>query len=219
MSPSKGPALSKSSPKIYALHGFLGLPSDWDGFNVEAIRIRAAPSMEDWAKEFNRQVREQGGKHFLMGYSMGGRLALHALIDAPELWEKAFLLSTHPGLIEGKDARMLADEEWARRFESEPFDVVVGDWMRQPVFKGTATPVRHESDFNKKELSSQLRQFSLAKQAKLSSDKAEWYVGERDQKLRALLPEATIVPNAGHRILLDNPELIKKRILAIYSLL
>lgn len=198
--------MSKLPCKVFAIHGFLGLPSDWAGFDVEPVSIGTADSIEAWAKHFNDRVRREKVRRIVVGYSMGGRLALHALVQEPELWEKAILVSTHKGIEADKETRLKNDEAWALRFERDPWYEVVADWMAQPIFKGTSGPLRVESDFNRSELASHLRNFSLAKQAPLDHEKAVWVVGERDEAYRKLHPEAIVVPNAGHRILFDNPQ-------------
>jgi 2-succinyl-6-hydroxy-2,4-cyclohexadiene-1-carboxylate synthase len=59
---------------------------------------------------------------------MGGRLAMHALLESPELWSAAILVSANPGLPAadhpGRAQRMASDESWARRFESDPWEQV-----------------------------------------------------------------------------------------------
>lgn len=71
---------------IEALHGFLGLPRDWHGFDFAAhdlIQIaKPAPKqgLWHWASCLNKLSRD---KSILVGYSLGGRLALHALLYQP----------------------------------------------------------------------------------------------------------------------------------------
>lgn len=194
---------------MWAIHGFLGKPSDWEGFDVEPVTIGIAPSPEAWAEKFNESVMHEKVRRTLIGYSMGGRLALHALIQRPDLWEKAILISTNPGIIEGKEERLIHDERWASRFENDPWYEVVADWMAQPIFKGSSAPLRLESDFDRKELACHLRSFSLGRQNPLTHEKAIWVVGERDEKLRKMLPSALVIPNAGHRVIFDNPKKLK----------
>src|SRR6476661_7376674 len=98
---------------IHALHGFLGLPRDWDLFESAVQDHRGRPvrlvkhnlweelaalddkSLRSWAREFNSNIE---GKNILVGYSMGGRLAMHALIDDHTKWSGAVFISAHPGL-------------------------------------------------------------------------------------------------------------------------
>src|ERR1700733_9757644 len=110
--------MSKSSPiilpttsnlKSYALHGFLGKPEDWGGLNqgvldggLEAVDLYdfSLSSLEEWAEQFNRYVQDDSARcnRCLIGYSLGGRLALHSLLQNPFLWDAAILISTHCGL-------------------------------------------------------------------------------------------------------------------------
>lgn len=65
-----------SEVKIWALPGFLGLPSDWNALKteVEGLKIGKAVSMRSWAEQFNREMETEGAgyKNILLGYSMGG---------------------------------------------------------------------------------------------------------------------------------------------------
>src|SRR5687767_12547154 len=130
--------------RIVCLHGFLGRPSDWmpiqrafsdliPGVQCEAVDIFSSlrtfksKSMVDWAKSFNR---EQKSKHvernLLIGYSMGGRLALQAAMDKPGLWDEVILVSSHPGLTseDDKSKRLVSDLEWAEKFSNMPWNEV-----------------------------------------------------------------------------------------------
>ena len=103
---------------IWCLHGALGQTGDWQAFSqtmaaqgrtcrgVELWRFLECEGMglSEWAAVFNAEVRAAGEKeNFLVGYSMGGRLALHALLDDPALWTKAVIVSAHPGLLEERE--------------------------------------------------------------------------------------------------------------------
>lgn len=76
----------------------------------------------------------------LVGYSMGGRLALHLALRHPEQCRALFLESASPGLEDAADqnARRRADEEKARRLESGDFEEFLKDWYEQPVFTSLA---------------------------------------------------------------------------------
>lgn len=209
--------MSKLPAKIWAIHGFLGLPSDWENFDVMPVEIEKAASLTDWAKKFNARIAVEGAgfRNYLLGYSMGGRLALHALVDQPELWEGAILVSTNRGIKEGKQERIESDEVWAERFEKDPWYQVVADWMAQPAFKDSKGPLRLESDFDRVQLGEQLRNFSLGRQEILNSNKAHWVVGEKDISYREMQPHAIVVPNAGHRVIFDNPKRLNEIIAQI----
>src|SRR5438270_3221228 len=112
---------------VFALHGFLGLARDWSSLKIEGrieggethavdlfrtLSPATGASFEDWAGEFNRLARGVDGRRVLLGYSLGGRLALHALLDEPGQWDAAVMVSTHPGLDEPgkKQVRIASDE-------------------------------------------------------------------------------------------------------------
>lgn len=101
---------------VFFLHGFLGRPSDWDRiqaklpvaeglrfFNLDYFKnplLDPKNSLSSWADHFINWIETQSGLHdrnILVGYSLGGRLALHALEKKPGLWHRLVLISTNPG--------------------------------------------------------------------------------------------------------------------------
>jgi 2-succinyl-6-hydroxy-2,4-cyclohexadiene-1-carboxylate synthase len=185
---------------ITCLHGFFGNPRDWDflreaGFAIETPPLDAIPARGD----------------ILLGYSLGGRLALHALLTGAQ-YERAILVSTGLG-VEGEEARAArraSDAAWARRFESEDFDSVLADWNAQPVLAGPALSRSH-TDYDPRAL----REWSSAVLPPVTSRLHElmlptiWIAGARDTKYVAEAKRAAslapngrvaIVANAGHRV-------------------
>lgn len=70
------------------------------------------------------------------GYSMGGRLALHAALNgAPDVCGLV-LESASPGLESSDEraTRVESDEVWARQLEDEGIESFVRSWIRQPLF-------------------------------------------------------------------------------------
>lgn len=206
---------------VFTLHGFLGRPTDWDhlSFEHQAIDLFQQPiasSLEEWAQAFNTEVAKTPGPHTLIGYSLGGRLALHALIDQPELWKQATLISTHPGLKTEKEReqRLQHDQQWAERFLTEPWGQLMNAWNAQPVFAGDTPPSRPEKDNNRETLAKALTNYSLGTQKNLRTTIGElsmpikWVVGAKDVKFTQLScelvfahPNSTVavVPGVGHR--------------------
>ena len=80
------------------------------------------------------------GQAAIVGYSMGGRLALYFALRHPERCSGLFLESASPGLERAKarEARRQADEERAARLESGDFEGFLQDWYRQPLFASLA---------------------------------------------------------------------------------
>lgn len=232
--------------KIHALHGFLGLPSDWKEFNFESCSSHdlsnpaIAPNHDGfwgWAKRFNQFTAPQND--VLMGYSLGGRLALHALLDQPQKWKAAVLISANPGLqsIEQKDERLKADKQWAQRFIHEPWNHVLKAWNDQEVFKGKQFPLsRDEHQFSRLHLSFLLTTFSLGLQEDLTSLIHQlnlpilWVCGQQDSKFCELAQKITffhkqskvkIVADTAHRVPWEKPlqfkNLVQSFISEVYS--
>ena len=184
------------------LPGFLGLPSDFD-----------------FLPPFEGNV--------LLGYSMGGRLALDRL--QRERFDKAVIISA--GLNAPDEERRKRDEAWARRFESEEeWSSLMQAWNAQPVFGGHVVH-RREEDFDRRELARQLREYSPAVLPPPRLESIEtpvlWIAGERDAKyleiaLRAVdrlrTAELWICPSAGHRVPWEQPELLVKRLRSFLDL-
>lgn len=209
--------------KLTCLHGFLGRGSDWDflrpAFEINAPDLLAPSSSEvvsfaAWSERFVESI-EPGT--LLVGYSLGARLALHALISRPEHFAGGVLVGGNPGLAseEQRQTRLLADAAWAERFRHEPWEAVVGDWERQSVFAGSSPRPRPEDSYSREKLSRALLCWSLGAQEDLAGRLAGlplpllWVAGARDEKFAAIARqqpgEHLIVEDAGHRVPWDRP--------------
>lgn len=215
---------------IFALHGFLGLPQDWEQFPIfQSIDIFAFSDPEvglwNFARTFNAHIaRISNAPRHILGYSMGARLAMHALLDQPSLWTSAIFVSGHPGLkgeVE-KKAKMKQDTLWAQRFLKDPWEQVMQQWEAQPVFDSSRVLPRFERDYNKPLLAATLKGFSLGLQDDLSerleiSIPQLWVAGFHDRKYEAIVREKKnhwIAPNAGHRVPWDCPKEFQKHVLS-----
>jgi 2-succinyl-6-hydroxy-2,4-cyclohexadiene-1-carboxylate synthase len=69
----------------------------------------------------------------VVGYSMGGRLALHAALAEPARWPALVLVGVSAGVAD-PEARHAADEELAAWIEASPIEAVVERWEALPVF-------------------------------------------------------------------------------------
>jgi 2-succinyl-6-hydroxy-2,4-cyclohexadiene-1-carboxylate synthase len=72
----------------------------------------------------------------LVGYSLGGRLALRAAIRSPESFAGIVLVGATAGIEEGpmRVQRAEADEKLASWIEAMPIEDTVSLWERQPLF-------------------------------------------------------------------------------------
>lgn len=227
--------------ECWCLHGAVGTAADWRGvakrLAAAAISSRAvdlwrfledAPlALPDFGKALNA---EAGGEVFrgtgraLLGYSMGGRLALHALLEKNHPWQAAVIVSAHPGLESAAEraARVTADAAWAAQAFAGDWQKFQGAWNGQPVLAGT--PIRDaQADRSlitrRREVARSFMEWSLGEQQPLWARLSEisipvlWVAGAKDDKFLALAQRAAalspraqlaIAPAAGHRVPWDN---------------
>ncbi|MGA8165073.1 MAG: alpha/beta fold hydrolase [Waddliaceae bacterium] len=217
--------------QIYAFHGFLGQPKDWESFAqthpqrqwhlIDLFDERIfRPTEGFWpsARRFNASVETSAAKKVLLGYSLGGRFALHALLDQPCLWDAAVIVSANPGLAkeEERKKRCEHDDRWADRFLSEEsWNDIMHDWDSQGVFSRSASIERPEGDFSGEALAHVLTGWSLGRQENLKPEIERlnipilWIAGEYDQKFSTIARSLTlshpfsrvwIAPDADHRV-------------------
>lgn len=222
---------------IVALHGFLGLPSDWNFWiqkyaphdEVWALNLWEHPelnsslTLNSWTAHFLAELqvkRSVFDQVELWGYSMGGRMALGALLQAPELFNKAVILSANPGLELESDRqqRLERDLEWSKKFLIQEWSSLLEQWNQQPVLKSSVDNSVHrpETLFDRRQLSQALLNWSLAYQPNywLQLDQPripiDWHVGERDTAYVQIAKRAHLMnrnirifihANQGHRLL------------------
>ena len=132
------------STPVVLLHGFAATPRHWNRvlaalpagrFEPLALDLAdAEPSTPAGVCELVGAATE--GSFVLAGYSMGGRLALHAALTMPERVERLVLISTSAGIEDDADraARAGADEELAAQIESAPIESFVERWRAVALF-------------------------------------------------------------------------------------
>lgn len=160
--------------------------------------------------------------YWLVGYSLGGRVAMMAACQEIPGLCGLVVEGGHPGLQseEARVQRRLSDGRWAARFRAEPLREVFNDWYQQPVFSSLNAAQREalvdlRSQNNGQTLAAMLEATSLAVQpdlrAPLTARTFPFYYlcGERDDKFRALVTEMSVpnhvIRNAGHNAHRDNP--------------
>lgn len=219
----------KKTIQLYALHGCLGLPSDWNALPIphhaiDLFKVSPFPvTLKEWGHHFNDSIhKEPHSLNILLGYSLGGRLALHALLEREDLWDGAILLSTHPGLKTDaeKQLRLKEDAMWAQHFLNDPWQDLMQRWSKRDVFKGSVMLPRNEEDFSRKDLAYAMQEWSLGHQEDLRPALQHlpipllWLTGERDAKFTAVghtiqlnCPQSNIkvLKEAGHRVPWDSP--------------
>jgi 2-succinyl-6-hydroxy-2,4-cyclohexadiene-1-carboxylate synthase len=73
----------------------------------------------------------------LVGYSMGGRLALHVAAKRPERLLSLLTIGAHGGLEgEAREGRRQGDDALAKRIETDGLEAFVRYWTALPMFEG-----------------------------------------------------------------------------------
>ncbi len=213
--------------QLVALHGQLGIAGDWYshaerfrrlGYQFEALDLwdyleNNELSLSDFAEILNT---EECNGQVLLGYSMGGRLALHALMRHPQQWKAAVIVSAHAGLeVEERESRRHLDDHWARLLENQSWDEFVNAWNHQAVLGNHVMPDRSALELRKAEIARSFRCWSLSEQENLLEKLAVleipvlWVVGENDEKfyrhaesVMKVLKRGRLlsIPDSGHRV-------------------
>lgn len=237
----------KGNPVIVFLHGFLGLGSDWDevaaqlkndfycvlidlpGHGKSAhIESDINNGFNQWHQLINVCLDRLNIDLFhLVGYSLGGRIALdYARTQTSHQLLSLVLESSHIGLIdqEEKNKRLINDQKWADKFKSNPIKETLEEWYQQAVFSDltvneTLKLIDKKSDNIGKCVSNALMATSLSKQecALLFLAKNNltifYLFGDKDAKFKKLASHFTECENikvhsflgVGHNIHHVNP--------------
>ncbi len=168
----------------------------------------------------------------LVAYSMGGRLALHALLAEPDLWKSAVIISAHPGLSDeaARADRREKDAEWSALALKGEWSEFLEKWEAQGILAGGAgageLPDRINLKTRRASIARSFVDWSLGAQADLSPKLKKitcpvlWLTGERDDKFTEVakkavpnIPQAEhqIIPDCGHRIPWEKPAEFTRR--------
>lgn len=223
--------------ECWCLHGAVGMAADWRSFAArlahEKIGSRAVDlwrfleggplPIADFGDALNEDAGAEptrGGARALLGYSMGGRLALHALLEKKHPWQAAVIISANPGLesLLERESRRIEDASWATMALTGNWLGFLDAWNAQPVLGLTAMRDIHNASrlmMRRREIARSMVDWSLGSQQSLWDRLHQieipvlWIVGENDLKFLALaeravasIPRATlkVAPASGHRV-------------------
>lgn len=166
----------------------------------------------------------------LAGYSMGGRIALHAALAMPDRIARLVLIGASPGIADAaeREERRAADEQLACELERESIEAFARRWERTPVLSGMSEAVlaRVRADRQRNSpagLARALRGLGTGALPPLWDRLEELampvtlVVGGRDQKFQAIAEqmrarigraEVVVVPRMGHAVHLEAPEVV-----------
>lgn len=200
----------RNIPTVF-LHGFLGNPSDWNPI-VSILKETECICPElpghgktPFTKDFFSLLPELSKMH-LVGYSMGGRLAMQYAERFPEQIASLTILSSHPGLKTESERieRKENDKAWSKLLRNS-FDDFLIKWYDQPIFGGYRPCTTLRKMHDPVHLEKTFTFYSLANQKVMNPQNTLYLVGERDIKFRKLHPKGIIVPGAAHMVHLENP--------------
>ena len=161
----------------------------------------------------------------LVGYSMGARMALHAVMQHPYAMTGLVLVSGTPGIEDDaeREARVQSDDALATRIEQIGTPAFIDEWIHQPLFaKSTFSDaeIRDRNRNSPASLASSLRTCGTGQQQSWWPHLLEIRIpvlliaGSRDEKfvaiakrMKQLIPQSTlnIIEKAGHSAHTDQP--------------
>ncbi len=238
---------SPGAPTILYLHGFMGCKEDWDevvslfGDRFSHLRIDLPGRIPGGFTDSDYTMPGCGqliagllddlgiGRCHVIGYSMGGRLALYLAVHHPDRVGSLAIESGSPGLKTEREQneRISRDKQLAQAIIQDDLESFLKSWYSQPLFAS----IDQNSDRFKRllerrmtsdriELAKSLRymgtgvQPSLWKRLPTVSSPLLFLAGEKDFKFQAigaetadLCPhsELSIIAGAGHNVHFEQP--------------
>jgi 2-succinyl-6-hydroxy-2,4-cyclohexadiene-1-carboxylate synthase len=226
----------------------MGASVDWStvveqlapSFNCLAVDLPGHGASREWPKaQFTIDATAQALADVLdnkdvdccavVGYSMGGRLALYFALHFPERCTQLVLESASPGLATPAErvARRNLDEEHALRLETDGFDEFLRDWYQQELFSSLAqhdglvdAMITARRQNNPHALAQSLRGMGTGRQPSLwerlvalqvptlaiaGALDAKYVVLAHQMAARSTQLQTSIVPDAGHNVHAEQP--------------
>ncbi len=232
------------SKKYYFFHGLFGHISDWDEFitgfefsrgslNYEKIslpghgnflfkdhpELKQATSFEE-ACSLYLPLFTQGNKNILVGYSMGGRIALYLFLTYPHLFSELILLSSSVGIKDLKEREKRRKSDELLFNESMQLKEFLPRWYEMPLFsnyKSMPSFSQHLQRKIERHIESEIIQCSRLMGAGmmpylgnyLEGKKITYYYGEKDHKYKQLANDLPFkkkisIPESTHQLLFEH---------------
>lgn len=237
-------AHNPAQPVLVFLHGLLGCGKDWQqtidylsdypsvcldlpGHGLSALN--SCNNFKECCDQISDTLLTQFEPHrpiVLIGYSMGGRIAMNGVVNnhfAGLNLQQLIVEGGNFGLSSPMDraARWEHDVQWAERFTNQPIEQVLSDWYQQAVFSSLNHAQRQKLIAKRSanlgpQVANMMLATSLAKQDYLldalsSSAVAVHYIcGEKDDKFSQLAKRSGLsfsqVAEAGHNVHVEQPQ-------------
>ena len=124
--------------RVLFVPGFMQPGDAWSAVAEQLPERYPSTLLEHHEHTFEGRLREiaAGEGAALVGYSMGGRLALHAALRDPRRYAALVTVGASAGIDspEARAARAHADERLASWMETASIEDIVAVWERQPLF-------------------------------------------------------------------------------------
>jgi len=223
--------------EVVLIHGFLGGAGDFDPLRraLPDVAFRTVDLVRCAGRDVASLAAEIAADAIgpstaaVLGYSLGGRIALAMAVSRPERPVRFIAVSAHPGLRDAseRETRAAADDRLADELAREGMPSFIDRWYAQPLF----APLREHAGFpairarrlggDPRPWAELLRGCSPGRTAPTWAsladlgDRLAFVAGDRDGKYRELAAEVgrvapraatRVIPGAGHAIHLERPE-------------
>lgn len=227
-------------PRLVFVHGFTQTASSWkpigelfaaDGYESVVVDVPGHGASANVHLDLRRgadMLTSLCGAAVYVGYSLGGRLSMHAALMHPHLVRGLAVVGASPGIADESEraARRAADNELADHIVDVGVAKFLDEWLAQPLFAGLTLDDRARADrlTNTPEgLAGSLRLAGAGAQGSLWPRLYEMKMpvltiaGEQDHKFAAIgrkvsasVPrgKAIEIPEAGHAAHLQEPQLV-----------
>jgi 2-succinyl-6-hydroxy-2,4-cyclohexadiene-1-carboxylate synthase len=249
-----------ANPPLLLLHGFAGCKEDWDALSPalshDSYLITVdLPGHGETGLLAPEHTTPMGASALiiatldgldiptcdLLGYSMGGRLALYLLTTYPDRFSSVILESASPGLKTPRERkkRQADDAALAERIRTDGLEAFFAFWYSQPLFADIRQRTnRFEKLLQRRRgntidaLIASLQYMGTGAQPSLWSHWSELphpallLVGEKDLKFRRIASQMAdlsdnatmrIIEDAGHNTHLEQPEVFCRAVTEFLS--